>query len=387
MTGKEKTDTPLNASEGPALADADAPPPARPNPYAFAPVENITEEKPSEEEIMEREETEHHDPTRYSPFYYKGMWGAFKGHTKGVLGGLLIGAAIGALGGFLLCGGVALLAAYAEIAAVTALLTELGVSGWALAGFGSAVFAGAGAFWGAHEFGESARVAGSSSAIADTQEERLLAAQAAMISKATGKRVSPPSSAAIDSMVRSNTIGDSAHLSDQPHLLSASEPSRKWFHGKIGLVGLGAGLGFGALLATMGLVPGAGILAAAGLTHIAAGHMVAGLTMAASGLFGASFGLERNLLRRVFDKTDKLFAGQFWNSKKPGEAGQGVPQHLGMPALEGFAPPLNAMPEPQDLSHENAADAKEPQQGGMYWRGVLQKQAAGKSLQQGLTQG
>jgi hypothetical protein len=75
------------------------------------------------------------------------------------------------------------------------------------------------------------------------------------------------------------------------------------------LNGLIAGLAAGALLAASGM----------------AGHVIHGLgvgetfaaSMATMGMFGASFGINRDAFRQVFDKTDLLYKGLTEKSRSP----------------------------------------------------------------------
>lgn len=263
--------------------------------------------------------------TDEGPYYHEPWWEAYKGSVKGKLGGLLIGAAIGSLIGT----GTALL--------IPALVTAVG-------GFGAVVgaFALGGLLYGLHEFSDIGKIVGSTAATAEKQEKRLKEFEAGKFAELkreivdlkaalTGKRElaagrMPELKTAADADVPEHSkkyLDDrGSHLldyrtqhCDDDHCLPEN---RKWIFWKVAAIGLAVGLGAGALVGATGMTS---VL----IEHMftaAVAHEVGSigimLPMTVLGLFGASFGINRDMFRQVFDKTDLWFKGILKNGKERG---------------------------------------------------------------------
>lgn len=223
-------------------------------------------------------------------YYHEVWWESYKGIGKGYLGGAIIGVAAGA------AIGVAALAAFSLSVGIP---TALGAGGLI------ASFAAGGMLYGAHQFSEVGKITGAVAAAQDKAEQyekgqffeikKEISELKAMVS---GKR---PALATEEPAV--------ATASEQPHRTTHCDghcpPDKKKFvFWKVATLGLTIGMAAGALLVAGGV----------------AGHVMEGLRMHAAeasyaavmttmGLFGASFGINRDMFRQVFDKTDLLFKG------------------------------------------------------------------------------
>lgn len=264
----------------------------------------------------------HRGPTWYEElphdsYYYTGFWGSYKGAWKGGLGGIIIGAILGTA--------IGLAAAGAAVIAAPAILTAT-TTFWTIASSFALIFGAAGSIKGFHEFSMIGSNAGVGVALdelevrqnrnMDAKLNRVVKKFAALMGK---EKDLPAISAAIDS--ESDTVIPTREYSSSPHVDSATAPTTSIFHGKVGLLGLALGIGVGALICAAAL-PAAGAAGAAGVlsligihaieAHATATAVTAGTAaiMTACGMFGASFGLDRIVFRRVFDFTDKLFAGR-----------------------------------------------------------------------------
>ncbi len=246
-----------------------------------------------------------HPETDEGPYYHDAWWESYKGSVKGKLGGAVIGAGMGAVIGVAatmmlpIFGGVALGAA----------AVAMTVSG----------FSAAGLMYGAHEFADVGRVTGAVAAGLETAEKRgdvKLARLENKIdqlqSKLTGEPI-PEDSKAAQLAAQEGTLDyKTTHCDDHGNIMEKP----KLVFWKVALVGLAIGLAAGAILASGGIaghILGAlGVAAEGGALGTLGTYAASMLTM---GLFGASFGINRDIFRDVFDRTDMMFRGIIGKSK------------------------------------------------------------------------
>jgi hypothetical protein len=240
-------------------------------------------------------------PCDEGPFYHHTFWESYKGSIKGKLGGLIIGGMIGAI-----VGAAASLAIPAISA--TAIMASL---------------AAAGALYGAHEFGESGRVTGAIAAAENDAEKRMRALQKSQFAeikqdiselKSIVKGEPVPETSA--RQAADNTKETEKKLADYRvthHDETIPKPKGGglifW---KVAMVGLAVGAGLGFLLASAGVAAGVGAHIGI-LAPLLATPATAAVTL---GAIGASFGINRDVFRKIFDKTDLLFQG-ITDFKKP----------------------------------------------------------------------
>ncbi len=236
--------------------------------------------------------------TDEGPYYHESWWEAYKGTVKGLLGGLIIGAGVG-----LAAGGVALglLAAFTtmHLAAVPVLLG----------------FAAVGAVLGGHEFSQVGNVTGAVSAAHEKAEERIKEFENSRFAelkreirglKAAMMGQDPAAAeAACEPDVPSCAEVDAKHSEYRTqHCDTEHCVQNKPIFWKIAAIGGVVGTAAGALLGASGFMPE--LLHPLG--HIAQAEApIAGSIV--GGTLGASFGINRDIFRRVFDKTDRLFKG------------------------------------------------------------------------------
>lgn len=228
------------------------------------------------------------------PYYHHTWWESYKGASKGELGGVVVGAVLGLSIGTI----AAVAAAVSGVVAVTAPAIIL----TATAG---------GMIYGLHKFANVGAVAGAVSSTAHQGEARMRAYEEGKFAeikqeideiKAMVKGEAPPP--------RDNDQQKlMADLDDYrtTHYAKLEAPTEnKFVFWKIAVMGLAVGAAAGAVLAAASpYMVAAGIL----------GHELAlGTAMATMGALGASFGINRDIFRQVFDKTDLWFKGIF-NSK------------------------------------------------------------------------
>lgn len=244
----------------------------------------------TEEDIEIRKSSqEGHSHKDEGPYYYESWWGSYKASVKGKLGGVIIGALLGAA-----VGGVAAIGLAAVVAEIAVLPLIAG-------------FAAAGMIYGAHEFGDIGKIVGSDAETAEKLESRMKSFEKGKFSELKqemreikamlkGEKLPAPEIHEDDDSYRTK------HLKDLP-----PDAPRKWVFWNIAGIGLAVGAVAGGLLALGGFDT---ML----LHHLGgAGHALEGMghlaTVAATGLFGASFGINRDIFKQVFDKTDLLFKG------------------------------------------------------------------------------
>jgi len=233
------------------------------------------------------------------PYYHHAWWESYKGGVKGKLGGAIIGTLVGAAIGAIVATTLIIAAIPAPLALVT-----LGV------------FTGTGLVKGLTEFSEVGKIVGAGAAQSRMLESRIrtmMDGKVAEIKQEIGGLKSLVSGAPIESKEEIAAIKSAADKDETNYRKShyaKIEPDRinSFAFWKVALIGLAVGAIAGLLLA-MG--PGGGV-AALLFEHMGL-HLGANAVMAASiatmGALGASFGINRDLFRRIFDKTDLLFKG------------------------------------------------------------------------------
>ncbi|MDX2073819.1 MAG: hypothetical protein SFX19_05580 [Alphaproteobacteria bacterium] len=225
--------------------------------------------------------------TDEGPYYHHIQWEAYKGWSKGKIGGAAIGTLIGSI-----VGGAA---AFAMLPLISP----------AAAGVGVLAFAGIGMWKGMDEFSKIGTITGAVAAGLDTAERRN---QLYLDNKINEVKAELGDKGAQEAL---------AHPHDPvyrtTHYVPPQDPSMK--HGpvfwKVALAGLAIGLAAGLLLASGGIATGF-------FEHIMRPEVFAGLggeasitalSMATFGAFGASFGINRDIFRRIFDHTDAIYEG------------------------------------------------------------------------------
>ncbi len=243
-------------------------------------------------------------PNDEGPFYHHTFWESYKGSIKGKLGGVVIGGLIGALVG----------------TAVFLLLPELGLAASALSATGIiGGMAAAGVMYAAHEFGEIGRITGAISASEKDAEKRMQEFEKSKFEEIKQDinelksivKGEAPAEAVKTSSTPSPQIDDDDDIEEKlsNYRVAHHDPSIKKPAGNslvfwnVALVGLAVGAGIGLL---MHAVAGAGIASGIGLGSLLGTAESAAVTM---GLVGASFGINRDIFRKIFDKTDLLFKG------------------------------------------------------------------------------
>jgi hypothetical protein len=246
-------------------------------------------------------------PNDEGPYYHHTWWESYKGSVKGKLGGVVIGTLVGEV-----IGGVVIAAA--SVVGAT-LLTAA-----AIPTIGA--FATAGMLYGAHEFSDIGKVTG---AVAATQQQ----AEARMKSFEDVKFAEIKQEISeLKSLVKGETADQAqakkiraivSNFDDQDyrktHYAKLSTPKiNSLAFWKVALVGLAVGAVAGALLGATGLASELMdhiITRAGGATPVL--ELLANHPIKASalifGAMGASFGMNRDVFRRIFDKTDLWFKG------------------------------------------------------------------------------
>lgn len=311
--------------------------------------------------------------TDEGPYYHESWWEAYKGGVKGLLGGLIIGGGVGAIAGVMAAGAIALILGGA--------VTPLAVGGIVLG------FSAFGAYHGASEFAHVGIVTGAVSAAQEIAEDRLrdhdLSRFAELKREIVGikemikgktpeevekaQEVCEPGVPSIRAVEQAQEHYRTQHCDDY-HCPPEGMKPVFW---KVGLVGLLAGAAGGALLGWGGVHSVLSEIiekftgehaALDGLKNLSAAQ-TAGISAVAGGAIGASFGINRDLFRGVFDTTDRWFKGILVreNGKNRARAVQ-----------------VDAVPEPHGagLMVETPTTAQESS----FFRDKLQAEAAQRAL-------
>ncbi|MGE0754748.1 MAG: hypothetical protein AB7L92_06270 [Alphaproteobacteria bacterium] len=247
--------------------------------------------------ILEKKIEKGLSPTDEGPFYHHGWWESYKGSIKGKLGGVVIGGLMGAIVG---------LAVAATLATFSTLPTL--ALGMAFAGI-----TGAGILYGAHEFGDIGKIQGSVAAGLEQADGREALRFAALekkidaLTEAVKIGVGGETKKNVDAITQkadqeADALEKELETYRTTHYANYSpDKKNRVIFGKVAAIGLVVGAIAGALLAFGGGAEH--IFHALGIKGLeAAGTMVA--SVITFGMFGASFGLNRDLFRKIFDKTD-----------------------------------------------------------------------------------
>ena len=267
--------------------------------------------------------------TDEGPYYHDSWWESYKGSVKGKLGGGAIGAIIGGL--------VGVVAAAAIVATGGA---ALGVAGTIVGGF-----AAAGMLYGSHEFSDVGKVTGAVSAAQERNESRMKSFEEKKFTEIKNeigdiKRMlgGEPVVAKKDEPAQAGNTSHGEHYKTQ-HCDDGHCPpnQRKLIFWKIALIGLVVGMAAGGLLAFAGASAHIlGALGAAEGTISTMGTYVASMTVL--GLAGASYGINRDVFRQIFDKTDLLFKGLLEKSNHKYQALSQAPAQEQVPTVAKEAP-------------------------------------------------
>ena len=263
-------------------------------------------------EHVEIQEAKHlgHPQTDEGPYYHDSWWESYKGSVKGKLGGAVIGAGMGAAIGVAAVIAIPLVGG----ALLTASALAMTVSG----------FAAAGMMYGAHQFENVGAVTGAVAAGLETAERRQDVKLASLENKLdklqatiTGQPVpeeTKPEAEKTQAEKDASLDYKTTHCDDHA---SVEEKPRIIFW-KVALVGLAIGAAAGLLLASGGIAGHVlAALGAAGEGGVLSTVGVYAASMLTMGLFGASFGVNRDIFRDVFDRTDLMFRGIVGQGKKP----------------------------------------------------------------------
>jgi hypothetical protein len=276
----------------------------------------------SEKYIKLEEELERgKSPNDEGPFYHHGWWEAYKGDIKGKIGGIVVGALMGAVLGGIVAGAIAvgLFGTFAVGAAAAAATAFAGLTG-------------AGIIYGMVEFGEIGRSVGGQAAIQEQADARQAIRFGALEKKldSVNNRVKT-----LSALVK-NKIAPDDKTADVPDVDTSKETAalasyRKSHYAKlngstkgpifwkVAAIGLAVGAAAGLILASGGMAGLAGsfLIETLGL-HLTSTAGVVAASTTIMGLFGASFGINRDYFRKIFDRTD-LWTKGLINHKKVAE--------------------------------------------------------------------
>ncbi len=249
--------------------------------------------------------------TDEGPYYHEAWWEAYKGGVKGLLGGLIIGAGVGAAIGL-------------PVAGVLAALELGGLTTAAIPGIVAAFSAG-GMLAGAHEFITVGIVAGSDAATQEKAEKRNKADLARAVGEIKAElaeikalvKGEPEKEALIAKQAAKLEIPPEELENRTTHCDEHCPPSRNLVFWKVAGIGALVGAAAGALLVGGGVAEH--ILSFLGhsasesfAAHSAGAYAAAAIT---GGAAGASFGINRDIFRKIFDTTDHWFRGILINGK------------------------------------------------------------------------
>ncbi len=253
-------------------------------------------------------------PNDEGPFYHHAFWESYKGSVKGKLGGLIIGALAGALVGGAIFG----VAAIAGITAIT------GIAVGAMTVIGG--MAAAGMLYANREFSEVGRITGAVAATQKVAEDRMQEFEQsrfndlkqemdqikAMVAgrNATTTDPAPANHSQAPIVASPDAVDeklDSYRTTHHDPRIPKPQGSSLVFW-KVAAVGIAVGVGVGLLLSAIGATAVLASVLPLKLGVIVEGWQAATIT---GGIIGASFGINRDAFRQIFDKTDMLFKGMF----------------------------------------------------------------------------
>ncbi len=229
--------------------------------------------------------------TDEGPYYHHVTWESYKGWGKGKLGGAVIGTIVGGVVG---------------TAAALIALPTIGVPG---AIIGALAFAGVGLWKGMDEFGRIGTVSAAIAAGLDTAERRNQLYIDGKINEIKAELGDEKAKIALQN------AKEPAYRTT--HYVPPQDPSLQ--HGpvfwKVAAIGLAVGVAAGLLLASsplalelLGHIIGEEAIKT--ISTSMSGYGLQALSMATFGAFGASFGINRDVFRMIFDKTDMMYRGR-----------------------------------------------------------------------------
>ncbi len=316
----------------------------------------------TEEQLeIKRAQRDGRPETDEGPFYHDAWWESYKGGVKGKLGGLVIGTALGMAVGAL---------AAAVIGTVGGV--ALGTGGVAAIIGG---FAAGGLLYGSHEFSEVGKVTGAVAAAHEKAEHRMKAFEAGKFAEIK-QEIGELKALVAGKPQDAKTVADNRAVIEAAKLESNLEnrsthcdehcppEGRKWIFGKVAGIGLLIGAAAGALLGISGAAEHALSALSGGAAPLSeAGIFAASVTTL--GLLGASFGVNRDVFRKVFDKTDLWFRGLTRRSPQMAvepepikSAGITVPEAPKVATAVGFSSPIE-YPQSQTFHRDRVLAAAE----------------------------
>lgn len=259
----------------------------------------------TEEHIeIQKAKVEGHSLRDEGPYYHHSWWESYKGGVKGKIGGLFIGALIGLIAGATAAAAISLLPGVPELGA----LSFTAIIGGFTAG---------GMLYGAHDFDTVGKVTGAVAASQETAEERMKSFETGKFQEI--KREINELKAMISGQpVASTTAAEpTAKLAEHEHYRtrhynkSETPTKNRYVFWNIAVIGLVIGMAAGALLQFGHLTEP--VMAELGSAALKSGRFSEiseyAFSMIAMGAIGASFGVNRDIFRKAFDKTDMLFKG------------------------------------------------------------------------------
>lgn len=278
-------------------------------------------------------------PNDEGPYYHHAWWESYKGSIKGEVGGAIIGAVMGAAIGIAAAGILYVATLGTPAAALVASSIGLIIAG----------VSGAGLIHGALKFDHIGTVVGSGAAQHEQAEARTkvmlnnvklelkneIADLKSLIKSQKGEaEPKTPEKNSAEANKEESQIVDLEKVGyRQTHYAKLETPVKfRLGFWKIAAIGLVVGVAIGALLA----VGGTESIAAGILKHMLGYAVTADTALIASttmfGLFGASFGINRDIFRKIFDQTDLWFDGLLFNKEAKSqqvESGKEVVKHNG----------------------------------------------------------
>jgi len=257
------------------------------------------------------------DPSE-SPYYNRIFWASYKGQSRGLWGGLLLGAGLGAIGGLAIGIGVALIpgVAAAGVAASTVVTAIAGMGALAGMMYSKEVFTLSGAVAGAVAAGmeiaeERERERGISQSVEQTAKQPVMTEDISTVVDAVAEKFDSGKLATGEKPYKGNETF--SWLGRKHH----GEGERPLFFAGVGLAGAAIGAAAGIIIALVGgegmsLLQHMGVGTDLGLNATAVG----GVLTAGTTLIGASYGINRHNYRDVFDVTNKLYDGALLGKAK-----------------------------------------------------------------------
>lgn len=220
-------------------------------------------------------------------YYYRNKWGAYKGHVRGMVTGVMIGVALAALIGA---------AMIPVLGALSITLPVLSIAGYAVSGAAALIFsfAGLGGILAAEAFGAvGAATASRSTSLAEKHARQLV------------RMPSDGKENPVMALLGDDPTYEGSHK--HHYEMPPDRDRNTFYHLNTGAIGAAIGTGMGALVGTF--LHGISILAD-GATMGMTGIPIVSASTAIAGLFGASFGINRAAFRSFFNWSDGIAHGR-----------------------------------------------------------------------------